>query len=118
MFWKFVDEFMQRSVRFRVALFRTLLRGEKKVGARGRPAPGITLDHPLIVLRGLRAGQKRSGVGCATGMVKFVTRITEPAEQEHDDHGDDGRLVLIPEKLRLERGISGDLRYGGHGNHR
>jgi hypothetical protein len=106
---KLIDEFVQGRVRFRVFLLRALFGREEQVGTGRRCAPGEALDHLLVIGRGFCAGEESGGVSRAAGGIKFVTSIAESAEHEHGDHDDDGRFVLVPEKVRLERGISGDL---------
>ena len=109
MFRKLIDELVQRRVRFGVVLLRPLLCGEEQTGARGRPAAGVAIDHLLILLRRIGRGQERDRVAGLLRVVKQIPAVAEPAEHQHDGDGDDRRLVLIPEEMRLESGVGRDL---------
>src|SRR5437016_2703460 len=112
---KLIDEFMQSQVGLGVLLLRALLLREEKISARRRLTSRVTRDDMFEVRRRFRCREQSRRVGGFALRIKSKRGVAQPAEQQDRDDRNDRPFVLLPKEARLKRGVSGNLRGGGHG---
>jgi len=102
----FRDERFERFVRFSEFLFAPLRFGEQDVRIGGGGRVGITINYLFVLLRSVRARQRRRS-GCRVPIgIKAITGECNRREQENDRGRDDRLSETLPKETGFECDIA------------